>query len=174
MSGNVHSYAVQVTWTGNRGSGTSGYTAYDRTHEITAVGKPAIPASSDPAFRGDPARYNPEDLLVASLSACHMLWYLNLCANAKVVVTGYVDDAAGRMTETPEGGGRFTEVVLRPAVTIERGSDVALATQLHDRAHHLCFIANSVNFDVRCEPHIEMAETDSSATSNAPTTGTVA
>lgn len=153
--GTRHSHAVRLTWTGNLGQGTSGYRAYDRAHEISAAGKPSIPGSSDPAFRGDPSRYNPEDLLVASLSACHMLWYLHLCADAKIIVTDYVDDAVGAMVETPDGGGHFEEVVLRPAVIIREG-DAALATKLHGRAHHLCFIASSVNFPVRCEPRIEM------------------
>lgn len=153
----THSYDVRVSWTGNRGQGTSGYSAYDRAHEITAIGRPVIPGSSDPAFRGDRSRYSPEDLLVASLSACHMLWFLHLCAEAKIVVTEYADDATGSMTEGPDGGGRFTEVVLHPAVTIEGGGDVALVTRLHERAHALCFIANSVNFDVRCEPRTEIA-----------------
>ena len=153
-----HAYAVRVTWTGNLGQGTSGYRAYDRVHEIVAAGKPVIPGSSDPAFRGDPSRYNPEDLLVASLSACHMLWYLHLCADAKVVVTDYVDDASGTMVMTPDRGGHFTEVVLRPNVTLKRGGDAALARELHERAHQLCFIANSVNFPVRCEPAIQIEE----------------
>jgi organic hydroperoxide reductase OsmC/OhrA len=164
--GKHHSYAVRLTWTGNLGQGTSGYRAYDRAHEISAAGKPAIPGSSDPAFKGDRSRYNPEDLLVASLSACHMLWYLHLCADAKIIVTDYVDDAVGRMVETPDGGGHFEEVVLRPAVIIRQGGDAALASALHERAHHLCFIANSVNFQVRCEPRIEMQEV--SAPSCAP------
>src|SRR5262249_17274126 len=106
-------------------------------------------------FRGDASRYNPEDLLVASLSTCHMLWYLHLCAGARVVVTEYTDDAMGRMSERSDGSGRFTEVVLRPRVTIEDGGNVALAIKLHTRAHEMCFIANSVNFPVRCEPLIE-------------------
>lgn len=154
MSEKQHSYRVQVQWTGNRGTGTSAYTAYDRSHEVSASRKPTIPGSSDPAFRGDPTRYNPEDLLVAALSACHMLWYLHLCADAKVIVTRYVDQATGIMTETSDGGGRFTEVVLHPAVTIEDGCDRALATQLHHRVHELCAIASSVNFTVRCEPDL--------------------
>ncbi|MET0399931.1 MAG: OsmC family protein [Longimicrobiaceae bacterium] len=147
-----HSYEVRVTWTGDLGEGTSGYRSYARAHEIEAAGKPPIPGSSDPAFRGDPARYNPEELLVASLSTCHMLWFLHLAAEAGVVVTGYRDDARGRMLETPDGGGRFTEVVLRPAVTVRAGTDPAAADALHGRAHELCFIASSVNFPVRCEP----------------------
>ncbi|HWP35716.1 MAG TPA: OsmC family protein [Thermodesulfobacteriota bacterium] len=151
-----HAYAVQVRWTGNLGQGTSGYRAYSRAHEIAAAGKPVVPGSSDPAFRGDPARYNPEELLVASLSACHMLWYLHLCAEARIVVTGYADDASGTLAIEPDGGGRFTEVVLRPVVTVRPGADAALARALHERAHHLCFIARSVNFPVRCEPRIRV------------------
>ncbi|HEX8685489.1 MAG TPA: OsmC family protein [Pyrinomonadaceae bacterium] len=148
----AHSFGVSVRWTGNRGEGTSDYTSYDRAHEISAAGKPAVRGSSDPAFRGDPSRYNPEELLVASLSACHMLWYLHLCADAQIVVTSYEDDAAGTMRLTEDGGGHFEEVVLRPAVTVRKGADPELARALHARAHRLCFIANSVNFEVRAEP----------------------
>lgn len=154
--GHEHSYTVDVRWTGNVGQGTSGYTAYERSHEVSAASKPVIPCSSDPAFRGDPSRYNPEELLVASLSACHMLWYLHLCADAGIVITSYVDHASGMMVETPDGGGRFTEVVLRPAVRIRRGGDAGLAVTLHEQAHHRCFIANSVNFPIRCEPRVEV------------------
>ena len=119
MPGRRHRYEVAVAWTGNDGSGTSGYRAYRRDHEIAAPGKPSIAGSSDPAFRGDPARWNPEDLLVASLSSCHMLWYLHLCAVAGIVVTAYRDDAEGVMEEGADGGGRFTQVTLRPAVTVQ-------------------------------------------------------
>lgn len=153
-----HTYSVQVRWTGNLGHGTAGYHAYSRDHEISANGKKAIPGSSDPAFRGDPARYNPEDLLVGSLSACHMLWYLHLCAEAGLVVLDYRDQAVGVMVEAPDGAGRFKSVVLRPQVAIKAGGDAKLAECLHERAHRLCFIANSVNFPVRCEPHIEIRE----------------
>src|SRR5690606_3355257 len=104
-----HDYSVQVTWTGNLGQGTRGYRAYARDHEISVPGKPTLPGSSDPAFRGDPGRYNPEELLIASLSACHMLWYLHLCADAGIVVLEYLDRASGAMRETPDGGGRFVE-----------------------------------------------------------------
>lgn len=141
-----------MTWTGNTGSGTANYRAYDRTHEYSVPGKPVIPGSSDPAFRGDATRYNPEELLVMSLSSCHMLWYLHLCAEAGVVVTEYVDEAVGTMAEVKETGGHFTEVILRPLATLQAGSDVELATRLHEKAHHLCFVANSVNFPVRVEP----------------------
>jgi organic hydroperoxide reductase OsmC/OhrA len=155
----IHQYQVEVRWTGNTGEGTASYRTYDRTHEISAVGKPVIPGSSDPAFRGDPSRYNPEEMLVASLSTCHMLWYLHLCADAKIVVTEYWDHPTGTMTTTSEGGGQFTEVILKPVVTLTVGSDSALAKQLHEKAHHLCFVANSVNFPVQCESVIRWDET---------------
>jgi organic hydroperoxide reductase OsmC/OhrA len=151
-----HAFEVSVAWTGNTGAGTSGYTAYERAHEIAGAGKPTIPGSSDPAFRGDASRYNPEELLVASLSACHMLWYLHLCADAGIVVTAYEDHAEGLMRLADDGGGHFKEVTLRPAVTIREGCDAGLARSLHARAHRLCFIANSMNFEVRAEPTINV------------------
>lgn len=153
----AHSYSVQVKWTGDLGQGTGGYRAYERTHEISAAGKPDILGSSDPAFRGDPTRYNPKELLVASLSACHMLWYLHLCADAKIVVTEYVDQPSGTMMEQPNGSGHFTEVILRPLVTLQKGGDATLAKKLHQQAHDLCFIASSVNFPIHCEPTIQIA-----------------
>lgn len=140
-----------MRWTGNTGQGTLEYRGYERAHEYSVDGKPVIPGSSDPAFRGDGTRYNPEELLVMSLSSCHMLWYLHLAAESRVVVVDYVDDAVGTMVEDAEKGGYFTEVTLRPVVTVA-GSDPSLAESLHQRAHHLCFVANSVNFPVRCEP----------------------
>lgn len=151
-SGKTHSYPIRMCWTGNTGQGTRDYHAYERTHEYSVDGKPPIPGSADPAFRGDATRYNPEELLVMSISSCHMLWYLHLCAESKVVVVDYVDDAVGSMIEKADTGGHFVEVVLKPAVTLAAGSDAALAASLHERAHHLCFVANSVNFPVRCEP----------------------
>jgi organic hydroperoxide reductase OsmC/OhrA len=156
MSGATHSYAIRMEWTGNRGTGTSAYRAYSRDHEISAPGKPVIPGSSDPVFRGDGTRYNPEDLLVAALSTCHLLTYLHLCADAGIIVHAYTDDATGTMIETKDTGGHFTEVVLRPRVAISAQSDPAVARSLHARAHALCFVANSVNFQVLCEPEIVM------------------
>ncbi len=150
----AHAFAVGVRWTGNTGAGTGGYASYERAHEIFAEGKPAIPGSSDPAFRGDAARYNPEELLVASLSACHMLWYLHLCADARIVVNSYVDHAEGTMRLTGDGGGHFERVTLRPAVGLGGDFDARLARSLHERAHRLCFIANSMNFPVNVEPEI--------------------
>jgi len=148
----LHHYEVNVEWTGNKGQGTANYRGYGRSHTIAAADKPVILGSSDPAFRGDRGCYNPEELLVASVSACHMLWYLHLCAEAKVIVLRYGDDPTGTLLETVEGGGRFREVVLRPKVAIAPTSDVTLAQKLHETAHHHCFIANSVNFPIRCEP----------------------
>jgi organic hydroperoxide reductase OsmC/OhrA len=148
-----HRYRVDVDWTGNLGTGTESYRGYERSHEIRVPGKPALAGSSDAAFRGDASRHNPEDLLVAALSSCHMLAYLHLAATAKVVVTAYSDVAEGMM-ETDADGGRFVEVVLRPTVTISATSDAAKAEALHADAHHACFIASSVNFPVHCEPRI--------------------
>jgi len=147
-----HHYKATVTWTGNRGSGTSGYRAYERSHLISVEGKPDIPGSSDPAFRGDRTRYNPEELLVASISSCHMLWYLHLCSEAGVIVVDYVDEATGTMEETADGGGRFKEVILHPKVTVSDQSMTEKANELHHRANKLCFIANSVNFPILHKP----------------------
>jgi organic hydroperoxide reductase OsmC/OhrA len=151
-----HRYLVNVSWRGNLGNGTANYRSYKRDHVISAGDKPEIAGSSDPGFLGDRSRYNPEELLVASLSACHMLWYLHLCAKAGIVVSDYEDEARGVMMETSDGGGRFTQVTLSPQVIINADADKELALQLHDRAHHLCFIANSVNFPVLCEPSIQL------------------
>jgi len=154
MAGRKHTYRVRVAWTGNRGTGTSSFRDYSRDHEIAAEGKAPIAGSSDPSFRGDPARWNPEELLVAALSACHKLWYLGLCAQAGVVVTAYEDDAEGVMAEEPGGAGQFLSVTLHPRVTLAPGADIGLAKALHHEAHEKCFIARSVNFPVGCEPHV--------------------
>jgi|SRR5579875_344785 len=228
----THSYHVRVTWTGNQGTGTSGYRAYSRDHEVTVIppagtdpgpdqaptatagangsaspaqqscppGPAACPAegtgntgdsgtarkasptgdatpaggagpagpggtvrptpiagSSDPAFRGDPGRWNPEQLLTASLAQCHMLWYLHLCAAAGVVVTAYTDDASGTLVETADGSGRFTGVTLRPRVLVAAPDMAGQAAALHGAAHEKCFVAASVAFPVRHEPVIMLA-----------------
>lgn len=150
----LHTYRATVRWTGDLGTGTSSYRAYSRAHAIEGPSKSAIAGSSDPAFRGDAAAWNPEELLVASLSACHQLWYLHLAAVNAIVVKSYVDTAEGTMSEEADGSGRFTRVVLRPSITIAPGGDVAKARALHREAHEKCFVANSVNFPVECEPEI--------------------
>lgn len=152
MGSGEHRYQVRVNWSGE----TRSYESYSRAHRIAINGKPTIAASADPAFLGDADLPNPEDMLLAALSACHMLWYLHLCAVKGVVVTAYEDRAEGTMVEGP-GGGRFTDVLLRPVVTITPDSDETRARGLHERAHAECFIANSVNFPVRHEPVIKRA-----------------
>ncbi len=152
-----HRYETTTTWTGNRGEGTATYRAYERAHETSAPDRPPIASSSDPAFRGDPKRWNPELLLVAAISQCHMLCYLSECATNGVVVTDYVDVATGTMVENPNGGGNFEEVVLRPVVTVASDEMVEQGKRLHHPAAELCFIASSVNFPVHHEPEIRVA-----------------
>jgi len=150
-----HTYLCDVEWTGNDGEGTKTYKSYRRDHVITCDGKPAIPGSSDPSFRGDPTRYNPEEFLVASLSSCHMLSYLHLCAVNNINVLEYRDRAEGIMRENPDGSGEFLHAVLNPQVRIEAGGDLEKAADLHHKAHSLCFIARSVNFPVDVKPVIQ-------------------
>lgn len=159
MASRSHRYQIQTTWTGNTGRGTADYRSYKRDHEIFVDGKTApIPGSSDAAFRGDPARYSPEELLVSTLSTCHMLWLLHLCADAGITVTSYTDKACGVMAENSEGSGRFTEVTLHPVMTITDPARIQEAEALHAKAHEFCFIANSVNFPVRCPAPVVNAE----------------
>lgn len=153
-----HRYTIHLKWAGNLGLGTQSYKAYSRDFEVRAPGKPVFQGSADPAFRGSPEKYNPEEMLVAALSSCHKLWYLHLCAEAGITVTAYEDDASGLMAETKDGGGHFEWVRLRPKVSILESSALAQAQALHDRAHGLCFIANSCNFPVHCEPVILLAD----------------
>lgn len=147
-----HHYAVAVDWQGDRGTGTSGYREYGREHLVTASGKPAIDGSADPAFRGDPARWNPEEMLLAALAQCHMLSYLHVAVTHGVVVTRYSDAAVGTMRQTHDGGGRVTGVTLRPRVEVADASMIELASSLHHEASEKCFIAASVNFPVAHEP----------------------
>jgi organic hydroperoxide reductase OsmC/OhrA len=147
-----HTYTTEVVWTGNLGTGTESYRAYRRTHEVTADGPPPIAGSADPHFRGDADRWNPEQLLLAALSQCHMLAYLHVCAVNGVVVTAYTDRATGTMEETADGGGRFTRVLLRPGVEVADAAMTDKAVALHADAHRMCFIASSVAFPVGHEP----------------------
>jgi organic hydroperoxide reductase OsmC/OhrA len=149
---NSHQYTITTKWTGNQGTGTSGYRNYKRDIDVSATGKQqVIAASADPNYRGDAARYNPEELLVSALSSCHMLWMLHLCADAGIVVTDYVDDAVGTVNVNPDFSGEFSEVVLRPRITITDAARIDDAKALNAKAHAVCFIARSVNFPVRHE-----------------------
>lgn len=147
-----HVYATKITWTGNKGSGTMDYRSYDRDYTITANGKPDILGSSDSAFLGDKAKHNPEDLLLASISSCHMLWYLHLCAKNEIVVIDYQDEASGTLEEQADGGGKFKEVTLHPKVIIADKAHIPLAQNLHAEANKMCFIANSLNFKIQHQP----------------------
>jgi len=157
-----HAYGADVVWTGAGAVGTTGYSAYSRDHEVRIAGKPALLGSSDPAFRGDPTRFSPEELLVAAIAQCHMLWFLHLAAADGVVVVAYSDSARGAMEVEEAGHGQFTEVVLHPVVALAQDApgsegqpvDDAHLESLHRRAHENCFIARSVNFPVRCEPAV--------------------
>jgi organic hydroperoxide reductase OsmC/OhrA len=156
----THQYRITSRWTGNLGAGTTAYAAYSRAHECTGAGKSvAIPGSSDPAFRGDPARYNPEELLVAALASCHMLWVLHFCADAGIVVTEYIDEAAGEMVEHADGSGEMTRVVLRPRLRITDIGRAAELAAIHHRAHAVCCMARSVRFPVEHEPVVSLCET---------------
>ena len=152
-----HRYALRSVWTGNRGTGTSGYRDYDRTVRVAVDGKAVLEASADKPFRGDPAKWNPEDLLLAALSECHLLSYLHACVEAGVVVESYSDEATGLMTEDGRGGGAFTEVVLHPRVVVAEASMIPSAQAAHAQAHDWCFIANSVNFPVRHDAEVSAA-----------------
>jgi organic hydroperoxide reductase OsmC/OhrA len=148
----THIYRLQLRWTGNSGEGTASYRGYSRDHDLIAAGKPVIAGSSDPTFLGDKARWNPEELLLASVAACHELWYLGLCASAGIVVTAYEDLPEATMVEDADGSGRFTAIMLRPHVTLANPADMPRAMALHHEANAKCFIANSLNLPVAHEP----------------------
>jgi organic hydroperoxide reductase OsmC/OhrA len=147
-----HHYQATIQWTGNKGTGTQDYKSYERNHVISIHGKQDIGGSSDPVFRGDKTKHNPEDLLVSALSSCHMLWYLHFCAVNGVVVTSYVDNVSGTMVENEDGSGQFTQIALHPEVVVKDNSMIAKANELHEAAHHACFIARSINFEVLLQP----------------------
>jgi organic hydroperoxide reductase OsmC/OhrA len=149
-----HHYSLKVNWTGNKGEGTNGYKSYERSHEILIDGKEIIKGSSDPVFLGDNTKHNPEELLLASISSCHMLWYLHLCSDAGIVVTNYTDSPKGIMIETENGGGKFESIILYPTATVKDISMIEKAMLLHTKANELCFIANSVNFKIQHKANI--------------------
>ncbi|MDQ7949635.1 MAG: OsmC family protein [Pedobacter sp.] len=146
-----HQYKTNLVWTGNKGSGTMDYRSYDRDFVVSIANKAPIAGSSDSAFLGDKTKYNPEDLLLSSISSCHMLWYLHLCSKHDIVVMEYSDDATGVMIENVDGSGQFKEVTLNPQVLISNKEQIDLANSLHQEANKMCFIANSLNFPVKHE-----------------------
>ncbi|GER22014.1 peroxiredoxin [Zafaria cholistanensis] len=154
MNLDLHRYAVALRWTGNRGSGTSTHRSYGRDHVVSAAGLPDLPGTADPTFHGDRDRWNPEQLLLAALSQCHMLSYLHVAVKHGVVVAGYSDAAEGTLRLNRDGSGEFTEAMLRPRVELADESQRALADSLHQAAHDVCFIARSVNFPVRHSPAV--------------------
>jgi organic hydroperoxide reductase OsmC/OhrA len=149
----AHRFACKLVWAGAAQGGTTTYNGYSREVRVEVDGKAPLPMSAAPAFRGDGTLWNPEDALVAALSSCHFLSYAALCARSGIEVVAYEDDATGTLDRV-DGKTRFTEVTLRPKVTITAASDPAKAKALHARAHDICFIASSVAFDVRHEPTI--------------------
>jgi organic hydroperoxide reductase OsmC/OhrA len=159
----THSYGIEVTWTGNTGTGTSSRRAYSRNHEVAAAGPALILGSSDAAFRGDAARWNPEQLYLASIAQCHMLWYLDLAARAGVIVTAYEDRPTGIMIEEASGAGQFESVTLRPTMTITPVSDPAVAAELHDQVSDYCFIARSIKTPIHHEVVVHVEETAAAA-----------
>ena len=168
MADDGHRYSAELVWTGNRGDGTAHYERYGREYSVRMDGKPDLAGSADPVFRGDAARHNPEDLLLAAITGCHMLSYLALCARSRICVLAYSDNAEAVMATTPDGGGRFTSATLHPRVVIRDAAQRERALALHDKAHAHCFIASSCNFPIR---HVATVDVDESASVAAATSG---
>lgn len=156
----LHNYNLAINWTGNQGTGTSNYKEFDRSYTIQIENKADILGSSDPEFRGDNTKHNPEELLLASVSSCHMLWYLHFCSEAKIIVTHYIDNATAILEETENGNGKFTSISLNPTITITEKSMVEQATELHKKANEFCFVANSLNLKVDHRPVINVGDVD--------------
>ena len=156
----THDYTACIVWTGDRGEGTRRYRGYDRTWRVATPGKPPIACSNDPLLGGDPAKPNPEDLLLASLASCHMLWFLHLASEAGIVVRAYEDAPLGIGEVGPGGAGRFLRAVLRPRISVEPGADLARADALHGEVHRTCFIARSVNFPITVEARFMETQAD--------------
>lgn len=156
----LHNYKLSVKWTENQGNGTSNYKDFERSYKIQIENKADILGSSDPEFRGDKTKHNPEELLLASVSSCHMLWYLHLCAENKIIVTDYVDNATAVLEETEDGNGKFSSITLNPLITITEKSMVEQAIELHKKANEFCFVANSLNLKVNHKPIFNVVEVD--------------
>ncbi|MGC0786068.1 OsmC family protein [Pantoea agglomerans] len=157
-----HVYTSHISWTGNLGTGTSGYKSYARTWDIAITGKETIHCSNDPLQGGDPGKMNPEDLLISSLSACHMLWYLHLASDAGITVLDYEDSPVAKGEVLKGGAGRFISAILRPKITVQAGINLDAATAIHHEIHKVCFIARSVNFPVFYEPEFIISHLPSS------------
>ena len=153
-----HQYKTKVIWTGNTGESTKNYRSYQRSYTISVDGKAEISGSSDPAFLGNPELHNPEDLLLASVSSCHLLWYLHLCSVNKILVLEYEDLAEGTMIESENGSGKFSEIILKPNIVVAEKEMIEKAVELHEKANEYCFIANSLNFEVKHQPKITYKE----------------
>ena len=151
-----HNYKLAVKWTGNQGSGTSNYNEFERSYAIQIENKVVIHGSSDPEFRGDRTKHNPEELLLAATSSCHMLWYLHFCSENKIIVVDYIDNATAILQETENGNGKFSSITLNPIVTVTEKAMIEQATELHKKANEFCFVANSLNFKVEHQPVINV------------------
>lgn len=151
-----HYYKSNLEWSGNAGLGTSGYKSYERSYQVSVEGKPTLEGSSDPAFRGDKSKYNPEELFLASISSCHMLWYLHVCSVNNVIVVEYKDQAKGLMIENKDGSGQFESVTLYPSVVVQNESMIEQAMVLHQQANKMCFIANSCDFEIGHEVEVRV------------------
>jgi organic hydroperoxide reductase OsmC/OhrA len=151
-----HNYKLDVKWTGNQGTGTSNYKDFERSYNIEIENKVDILGSSDPEFRGDKTKHNPEELLLASVSSCHMLWYLHFCTENKIIVTDYVDNATAVLEVTADGNGKFASITLNPNVSVTEKTMIEQATELHKKANEFCFVANSLNFKVDHQPIINV------------------
>jgi organic hydroperoxide reductase OsmC/OhrA len=156
-------YRAKLVWEGNLGLGTSSYQGYERAYRVEIAGKPDLEGTADPAFRGDPSKHNPEDLFLAALAACHMLFYLALCARRGLVLVAYEDGACGELALEAGGGGRFTGITLAPVATFSGEVDEAVAAALHEEAHRLCFLANSCSSPIRVAPRFRVAGAGSNA-----------
>jgi organic hydroperoxide reductase OsmC/OhrA len=155
-----HNYKLALKWTGNQGTGTSNYKDFERSYNIQIENKTDILGSSDPEFRGDRTKHNPEELLLAAVSSCHMLWYLHFCSESEIIVTNYVDHATAILEETENGNGKFSSITLNPTITITENSMIEKAIELHKKANEFCFVANSLNFKVEHQPIFNVIEVD--------------
>lgn len=151
-------FTAAIEWTGNTGTGTSGYRDYMRDWSVITAGKPVVKCSNDPELGGNPALHNPEDLLLSALASCHMLWYLHMASDAGVVVQAYRDAPVGQGETLPSGAGRFLSAQLNPVITVNADTDLGVATAIHGQIHEVCFIARSVNFPVTIKPKFRLQQ----------------